>query len=391
MLLGVLLLAVAVAILFAMREPAVEVELAKVMRGPLTVTVDDLGETRVHDLFVVSAPVTGQLQRVPLKPGDQVVPNSTVLARILPVQPDPLDPRSYAQALAAVRTATAQLAAARSRIAEASAAQTLVEREFDRVAQLAGRGFVSRTRVDEARAARDRSRAAAAEARQSADAAASDLAAARAALMHSSTRPSGARAVAVTSPVRGFVLTVPQESERVVAAGTPLVQVGDPDRLEIVTDLLSADAVRVSTGAPVLIEDWGGERPLKGRVRLIEPFGFTKISALGVEEQRVNVVIDFAEPRDAWRRLGHGYRATVRIQTWSAPDAIKVPISALVRQGEGWSVFTVDERGRARQVALDLGPMNDREALVRRGLSAGERVIVHPGDRVEDGVRVSAD
>ncbi|MGZ8306267.1 MAG: efflux RND transporter periplasmic adaptor subunit [Allosphingosinicella sp.] len=387
-LLAVLLLAIAAAVFVALRQPAVDVELAEARRGPLTVTVDDLGETRVRDLYVVSAPITGQLLRVPLKPGDPVIPGSTVLVRILPVQPDPLNARSYAQALAAVRSATAQLGAARSRIAEAGAGQTLSEREYARASQLVERGFVSRARLDEARAARDRSRAAAAEARQSADAAAGDLAAARATLMQSSVRPSGARSVAVTSPERGFVLTVPQESARVVVAGTPLVEIGDPDRLEIVTDLLSADAVRGKPGAPVLIHNWGGARPLTGRVRLVEPFGFTKISALGVEEQRVNVIIDLAEPREAWRRLGHGYRATVRIQTWSAPDVLKLPVSALVREGEGWSVFVVDAQGKARQRRVEVGPMNDREAVVVRGLSSGRRVIVHPGDRVADGVRV---
>ena len=388
-LLAIMLLVVAAAVLFALRTPAVQVETAKAVRGPLVVTVDDLGETRVRDLYVVSAPITGQLLRVPLKPGAPVVPGSTVLARIQPVQPNPLDPRSYAQALAAVRSASAALNASRARIAEADAARTLAEREFRRARQLSARGFVSRARVDETSANRARAQAAAAEARQSARAAEGDLAGARAALMQSSTRSSGLRAVAVTSPVRGFVLTVPQESERVVVAGTPLVEVGDPDRLEIVTDLLSSDAVRVTPGAEVYIEDWGGERPLSGRVRLVEPFGFTKISALGVEEQRVNVVIDLAEPRDAWVRLGHGYRATVRIVVTSAPDVLKVPISALVRQGQGWGVFTIDARDRARLTAVVLGPMNDREAEVRRGLSSGQRVIVHPGGAVADGIRVS--
>lgn len=389
LLLGLLLLVVAVAVFFALRTPSVEVEFAEVRHGPLVVTVDDLGETRVRDLFVVSAPITGQLLRVPLKPGDPVVPGKTVLAHIQPVQPDPLDPRSYAQALAAVRSASATLQAARARIAEANAARTLADRDYDRANQLSGRGFVSRARVDEARAARDRSRAAVGVAGQSAAAAEADLAGARAALMRSSTRPGDARSVAVTSPVRGFVLSVPQESERVVAAGTPLVQIGDPERLEVVTDLLTADAVRVLPGADVFIEDWGGERPLKGRVRLVEPFGFAKISALGVEEQRVNVVIDLAEPREVWQRLGHGFRATVRIVVSSVPDAVQVPISALVRQGEGWSVFAVDSVGRAHQVAVDLGPMNDRAAAVRSGLRVGQQVIVHPSDRVGEGVRVT--
>jgi HlyD family secretion protein len=192
----------------------------------------------------------------------------------------------------------------------------------------------------------------------------------------------------VTSPVSGYVLRVPQESERIVIAGTPLVEIGDPERLEMVTDLLSADAVRVRPGAPVLIEEWGGEQPLHGRVRLVEPLGFLKISALGVEEQRVNVVIDFLEPRQAWSRLGHGYRATVRIAVWSTRDAVRVPVSALFRSGRQWSVFAIDSEARARLRRVEVGPMNDEVAVVRRGLRAGDRVIVHPSDRVSEGVRV---
>jgi HlyD family secretion protein len=184
------------------------------------------------------------------------------------------------------------------------------------------------------------------------------------------------------------VLRVPQESERVVVAGTPLVEVGDPERLEIVTDLLSADAVRVRPGAEVLIEDWGGDRALKGRVRLVEPYGFTKISALGVEEQRVNVVIDFAEPREAFRRLGHGYRATVRIVVSASPEVLKVPISALFRTGRQWSVFLIDADGKARLRPIQVGRMNDEEAEVIRGIGLGDEVILHPGDKVADGVRV---
>jgi HlyD family secretion protein len=190
--------------------------------------------------------------------------------------------------------------------------------------------------------------------------------------------------------VTGYVLRVPQESERVVIAGTPVAEIGDPERLEMVTDLLSADAVRVRPGAAVSIEDWGGDRPLHGRVRLVEPYGFLKISALGVEEQRVNVIIDFAEPRQAWSRLGHGYRATVRIAVWSTPDAVRIPVSALFRSGRDWTVFVMDEAGRARLRRIEIGPMNDEMAIVRRGARPGERVILHPSDRVRDGARVRA-
>ena len=387
-LLALLLAAVAAAVVIALRDPAVGVEIAPAGRGPLIVTIDDLGETRVSDLFVVSAPITGQLLRVPLKPGDQVVPKETVLARIQPVEPGPLDARAYARAQAEVRSLQAQLAAAQSRVSEARAEQMLAQREFSRTSELAEKGFVSRANLDQARAARDRTRAVTAEASQTVEAVAQILQAARASLLVAGSGARGAGAVTVTSPVPGFVLRVPQESERVVVAGTPLVEVGDPHQLEIVTDLLSADAVRVHPGAPVLIEDWGGDRPLKGRVRLVEPYGFTKISALGVEEQRVNVVIDFAEPREAWRRLGHGYRATVRIITSSAPDVLKVPISALFRMAGEWSVFVVSSDGRAHLKRVKAGRMNDEEAEIVRGVTAGDRVILHPSDKVEEGVRV---
>jgi HlyD family secretion protein len=387
-LLALLVMAVAVAIAVALRDPAVSVELGRAERGTLMVTIDDLGETRVTNLYVVSAPITGQLLRVPLKPGAQVVPRETLLGRIQPVEPGPLDARAYAQATAEIRSLQAQLAASQSRVSEARAEQVLAEREYGRASDLANRGFVSRANADRARAARDRSRAAFAEASQMVTATSQSLQAARASLLVAGTKAKGAGAVDVTSPVAGFVLRVPQESERVVVAGTPLVEVGDPERLEIITDLLSADAVRVRPGANVLIEDWGGDRPLTGRVRLVEPYGFTKISALGVEEQRVNVIIDFAEKRAAWLRLGHGYRATVRIVTSSASNVLKVPISALFRSGREWSVFVVDAGGRARLKGIKAGRMNDEDAEIVSGLTAGERVILHPSDKVEDGIRV---
>ncbi|GAA3908540.1 HlyD family efflux transporter periplasmic adaptor subunit [Sphingomonas limnosediminicola] len=388
-LLALLLLAVAAAVTFALHKPPVAVEIAEVSKGPLTVTVDDLGETRVRDLFVVSAPVTGRLLRVPLKPGTAVTPRATVLARIQPMQPAPLDARAYAQAQAEVRSLDDRLAADREKISELRAELAFAERDFARTSDLSSRGFISKASLDRARSARDRGRAAVAEAVRSAEATAHNLEAARAALLSSTSASNGEAPVNVTSPVAGYILQVPQESERTVAAGTPLVEIGDPKKLEIVADLLSSDAVRVKPGAAVLIEDWGGERALNGRVRLVEPYGFTKVSALGVEEQRVNVVIDFIEPFDAIQRLGHGYRATVRIVTWSAPNILKVPISALFRSGGEWSVFTVDSEGRARLKKVMVGHMNDSSAEVLGGLSAGEKVLLHPSDKVRDGIKVA--
>jgi HlyD family secretion protein len=388
-LLALLIVALVVAVVFAVRKPPVSVEIGQVSRGPLTVTIDDLGETRVRDLYVVSAPVTGELLRVPLKPGAAIIPRKTVLARIQPMEPAPLDARAYAQAQAEVRSLEDRLSAERARVSEARAELALAERDFTRASDLARRGFVSRASLDRARAARDRGRASVAEAGRSVESTAHNLESARAALLVSGTSRPGAGTVTVTSPVAGFVLRVPQESEKPVVAGTPLVEIGDPEKLEIVTDLLSSDAVQVDRGAAVLIEDWGGKHPLKGRVRLVEPYGFTKISALGVEEQRVNVVIDFAEPFEAIQRLGHGYRATVRIVIWSAPQVLKVPIAALFRTRGEWSAFTLDAEGRARLRKVVVGHMNDREAEVLGGLGAGERVLLHPNDNVADGVKVS--
>lgn len=387
-LLALLVLALAAALVFALRKPAIEVETGQVSRGPLTVTVDDLGETRVRDLYVVSAPVTGQLLRVPLKPGTLVVANKTVLTKIQPMRPAPLDARAYAQAQAQVRSLQDRLSADQSRVSRTRAELALAERDFGRTSELAGRGFVSTANLDRARSVRDAARAAVSEAMQATQATAHDLESARAALLESSTSATGTSAVSVTSPVAGYVLQVQQESERAVVAGTPLVEIGDPRQLEIATDLLSSDAVRVKPGARVLIEDWGGERPLQGRVQQVEPYGFTKVSALGVEEQRVNVIIDFAEPLKAIQRLGHGYRATVRIAVWSAQNVIKVPISALFRTEGEWSVFTVDKTSHARLRKVTIGHMNDEQAEVLNGLSVGDKVVLHPSDKLADGLKV---
>jgi HlyD family secretion protein len=193
--------------------------------------------------------------------------------------------------------------------------------------------------------------------------------------------------ITVVSPVNGRVLRIVTESEGVVLAGAPLVDVGSPEQLEVVVDLLSADAVRVQPGQRVIIEAWGGERPLAGKVRRIEPFGFTKVSALGIEEQRVNVVIDITAPRENWLRLGHGYRVEPRIVLWEAADVLRVPLSALFRHGERWAVF-VESAGRAQLRDVEIGQGNGLEAEVRSGLESGERVVLHPGDRVSPGVRL---
>ncbi len=382
-----IVLVVGTALFFATRKAPVEVEASKVTRGPITVTIDDLAETRVRDLYTVSAPITGELLRVPLKPGARVVAGTTLLARIQPAEPGALDARALAQIEGNVRALEAQAAAARAQVADALAALTLADRQLARTAALRERGFATQAALDVARAARDRGRAAVGAARQAETAARESVAAARAGLIVPGTRAGGRGVVDVRSPVSGTVLAVPQESMRVVVAGTPLVAVGDPARLEMVTDLLSADAVQVRPSAAVSVEDWGGDRPLKGRVRLVEPNGFLKVSALGVEEQRVNVVIDFAEPPAAWARLGNGFRATVRIAIWSARDTVLVPISALFRYGNDWQVFRI-VGGKAQAATVSIGRMNADVAQVLGGLAPGDQVILHPGDRVGDGAKV---
>ncbi len=377
----------AAALFVATRTPAVDVEAGLVTHGPITVTIDDLAETRVRDLYTVSAPITGELLRVPLKPGAHVTADGTLLARIQPAEPGALDARALAQIQANIRALEAQSAAGRAQVEDALAEQELAERQLARTVTLRARGFLAQAALDVARAARDRARAAVHAARQAERAARESVNVARAGLIAPGSQARRRGIVEVRSPVSGTVLTVPQESMRVVVAGTPLVMVGDPARLEMVTDLLSADAVQIKPGAAVSVEDWGGEQPLKGRVRLVEPYGFLKVSALGVEEQRVNVIIDFAEPREAWARLGHGFRATVRIATWHARDAVRVPISALFRSGDAWQVFRIDG-GVARTVRVTVGRMNAGVAQVLGGLVPGERVILHPGDKVAEGVKV---
>lgn len=388
-LLALIVVALAVAVYVATRAPPVEVEAGSVTRGPMTVTVDDLAETRVRDLYMVSAPVGGELLRVPLKPGARVVAGVTVLARIKPPEPAPLDARTVAQIEGNIATLEAQADAADAQTEAARTAVTLSGRQFARLTALYGRGFVARAALDEAEAARDRASAGLRSARRAAEAAHEAVRAARAGLIPPQAGGAGRGIVDVRAPVSGFLLSVPQESARVVLAGTPIAAVGDATQIELVTDLLSADAVQVQPGAAVSVEDWGGARPLVGRVRLVEPYGFLKVSALGVEEQRVNIVIDLLDPPSVWARLGHGFRATVRITVWSANDRVRVPVGALFRKGDQWQVFRISPDRRVDAVTVKVGHMSADWAEILAGLNPGDRVVLHPGDKVADGTRIA--
>lgn len=383
--LGIVLLLL---IVLALRPKPVPADFAAVGRGPLQVTIDEEGETRVRDRFMVSAPLAGRVLRIELEPGDAVKANETVLATFQPAAPVLLDARTRAEAEAQVKAAQAALGLARAERDRRQAELDFARAELERMRRLAQEEVVSRE-VFESAELREKTAEKTVNAGDfSIRSAEQELAAARASLWQPG--PGGASApIVIHSPIDGVVLKRLRESEAVVTAGDPLVEVADPAELEIVSDLLSTDAVKVRAGQKVLIEQWGGDHPLEGKVQRVEPSGFTKISALGVEEQRVNVIIDFANPREAWEALGDGFRVEIRIVVWEGDDVLKVPISSLFRQGEKWAVFTVAEE-KAHLREIEVGERNDLEAEVVSGLQEGEQVIVHPSDKVVDGVKVAA-
>jgi len=386
----VLVLLVLVGIAVAPRP--VPVDVVAVDRGTLQVTLDHEGKTRVHDRFAVSAPVAGQVLRIELEPGDPVVAGKTVMATFEPGVPPLLDARTRAEAEARVGAARAILGQAQAELGRAQAEQSFAQEQAERTRRLAADGIASKEALDAAEA-EARSRAEARKAAESgARAAEHELEAARAALVDGgdATRaPAAPKRTAITmrAPIDGVVLRRLHESKAVVPAGEPLLELADPADLEIVADYLSTDAVRIRPGMPVLIEQWGGGT-LRGQVRRVEPYGFLKISALGVEEQRVNVIITFDDPREAWKSLGDGYRVEARTIIWERRGVVKVPTGALFRHGENWAVFAV-EGGRARLEDVQIGQRNGLEAEVLEGLSPGELVIAHPSDAVRDGVRVT--
>ena len=387
---GPLALVLAVALAWLFRPAAVPVDLIAIDRGPLTVSVSDEGETRVRDVYVVSAPVPGRMRRVELEVGDTVIADQTIVARIEPSDPSFLDVRSAAEARAGADAAAAGRTHAAAQERRAQAELEFAHAELQRMRALARSHTVSENDLDAAERSAKTAEAALAEASAQRAVRESEYQVARARLMTPAakrTRAADCDCVTVYSPVSGTVLRVVTESEGVVASGAPLVEIGDPDRLEVVVDLLSADAVRVQAGQRVVIEAWGGDRPIDGVVRRVEPFGFTKVSALGIEEQRVNVVIDITAPREQWQRLGHGYRVEPRIVLWESTDVLRVPLSALFRHGEQWAVF-VARAGRAELRPVEIGQGNGLEAELRAGLEKGERVVLHPGDRVSPGSRL---
>lgn len=386
---AVVAVAVIALVVVAIRPNPVPVDFGEVTRGPLELTIDEEARTRVHDMYVVSAPITGRVLRIEAHAGDSVRADETILARILPSDPDFLDARTREQASAELRSAEAALGLANAEITRARA-----DLDFARAEVARGRALVQQEMRSKAELERlERDMASAHAALQTARAEVlmrqAQIETARARLIDPSKIDASGElpgVVTMRAPVDGQLLRILHKSESVVRSGTPLVEIGDPERdLEVIVELLSADAVRTSLGDPVIIEDWGDDALLHGIVQRIEPFGFTKISALGVEEQRVRVVIELKDGPEQRGALGHGFRVEARIVIWRGEDVLRVPSAALFRHEGEWAVFVAYE-GLVRRRAVRVAHDNGRWAEVLEGLEDGDRVVLYPSDRVYDGV-----
>lgn len=386
------------AIVYGLIPAPIEVDLADIQRGAIRVTVDQDGKTRIREKYVVSAPLAGRLLRIELEPGDEVVAGKTLLASIEPRDPELLDARTIAQAEARVKAAEKAVEKMEPMLEEVAAAQEFAESELKRVrdAQAKSPRSVSTSEIESKLLAYRTRTALLRTTRHNREIAEFELDQARAALIRS--RPQTADDASpggdgngwnfiIRAPIDGRVLRVFQESSAVVNSGTSLLEIGDPTDLEVEIDVLSRDAVKIEPGALVLLEHWGGEKTLQGRVRLVEPSAFTKVSTLGVEEQRVNAIVDLVDPPQERTALGDGFRVEARIIVSEATEVLKTPTSALFRVGDDWAVFRVVD-GVARQTVVQLGMQNGLEAEVVDGLDAGQQVVVHPGDDVADGVAV---
>jgi HlyD family secretion protein len=373
---GVIALAIIAMIVVSFLPKPIIVDAQKIGRGPMRVALDAEGRTRIHDLYVISAPVTGQLERVTLDEGD-VVTEGTVVATI---QPPPLDPQQQAELDKRIAGAQAMQQQTVAATGQAEAALQQARRERDRLQDLMGTGAIARQDFEQAETAVNVAEKSLAAARYNTQAAAAQVEALKTGRSASTT----GRKVTLRAPATGRVLRVVEENRRMVMAGSPIIQIGNPSGLEVVVDVLSSDAVKVRAGDAILFDGWGGDRPLRGRVKYVEPSAFTKISALGIEEQRVNIICEFV---DFSSELGDGFRVDAHIILWESANVLKVPTSALFREGDEWKVFVI-RAGKAQHVTVELGHRNELEAEITGGLKEDDSVIVHPSDQVIDGVDV---
>jgi len=380
-------LVVAVVVVAWIPKP-VDVEVAEVSRGRLVVTVDEDGQTRVIDRYLISAPIAGNLGRIELDAGDAIEAGQ-ILARLVPLPPPLLNARSRAEAQARVDAALAARSQSQAAVNRARVALDFAEKEAARARAVVEQGGLALSDAERAFSDERRSKEDLRSANFGSRVAEHKFKLAQFALLRLSGKSEDGEHMEIISPVDGQALNILLQSEGVVQAGTPVIEVGDPAALEIVIDVLSQDATRIQPGATAEIVRWGGKRPLRAHVRAVEPSAFTKLSALGVEEQRVNVIIDLDEPREVWSTLGDGYRVEARISVWEDDDVIRVPASAVFRHEEEWATFVV-ENGEAVVRRVELGETNGLETEVVSGLEEGETVIGYPSDSVRDGVSVRA-
>lgn len=385
-LLALLALLITAGLFLGFRPQAIEVDIATAQRGPLSVTVEQEGRTRVVDRYVVTAPVNGYARRIHYDAGD-TIERGAALVELEPVRAEVLDARRRAEAQARIAAATASVSAAEQRASAAASNASLAQKESQRLHALRQSGYISATAADQAATVAERSAAELRSAQFAVATARHEREAARTNLHYAAS--GGGKPIAIPSPVSGRVLKINRKSEGTVAAGQPLMEIGDPRALEVEVDVLSADAVRIRPGSRVVFERWGGDGVLEGEVRVIEPAGFTKVSALGVEEQRVWVIVAFTSAPAKWQALGDAYRVEASFILWEANDVLQIPASALFRDGSGWAAYAVVD-GKAVKRRVEVGQRNGSSAQVIRGLKAGERVVVHPDDRVAEGVKVVA-
>jgi HlyD family secretion protein len=382
--------AVAAALLFVAWPKPIPVDLAEVGRGPMEVTVEEEGKTRIRETYVISAPVAGKVVRIAAEPGDEVG-EGEVLAVIQPTAPTLQDARTRQELQALLEAATAAINQAEHEVHRLEETLAFVKNELTRSQRLKRSEATAGRSLDEAKFQVASAEAALAAARAQLDVKRNERASAVARLSMPPPSQTGqadpACCFEVKAPATGRILKILQESESVLLAGAPLIEIGNPENLEVVVDLLTTDAVQVQTGLPVRVDGWGGPT-LSGRVLRVDPAGFVKISALGIEEQRVRTRIELTDPPEQWAQLGHDYRVVVHITVWSERDVLTVPVSALFREGESWAVFVLRD-GRARTMPVKVGHRNDRFGEVLSGIDGGDLVILHPSDRIRDGVPVT--
>ena len=385
-------LAAALFIWWLLRPDPILVDLHTVKAGPMQVTIDEEAVTEIKDIYRVSAPISGRVMRSPLKVGDVVQRGKTIVAKLEPVIPSFLDRRTRSILHARSAAAEASVAFAEASVTRARADLEFRKKELNRAKELFAKKTTSERRLDEAVMAQKMSNATLSTAIAQLRVRQREFESARAQLIDpGDERELDAQAdccIEVFSPVSGSVTRIMTESETVVQSGAALLEVGDPANLEVVVDLLSIDAVKIKTGAKAVIESWGGDRVLNAKVRRIEPTGFKKVSALGIEEQRVNLRLTFTDPVSTRAKLGHQYRVHARVNIWSDDQVLAIPLSAVFRKGARWAVFIADD-GVAMLRTIELGRQNARQAQVLKGLREDDLVVLHPSDRIEDGVRIA--